>query len=219
MTELRKSVIDTIHQEVSSTYFGRDNYKVEFPGGSSVLVKITFIAQPKYQFTISDTYSGISTLEEPGAVKNSEEYSDLNMEKAIRRIDGWARRVRQELSSAGITEEKPDDFFIQIDEFVDSLKSPNEKFSTNEIDTLKAKLDTLEANFKELQEKSVITENELKTLKSQINSAEKDLIIYTKDIWYKTSMRKVVGTTKSILTSKEGKEVALGIVKKLIGLE
>ncbi|MFT5662298.1 MAG: hypothetical protein ACI9TV_002948 [Sulfurimonas sp.] len=32
-------------------------------------------------------------------------------------------------------------------------------------------------------------------------------------------MRNVIGKTKSILTSKEGREVALGLVKKLIGLE
>jgi hypothetical protein len=42
-----------------------------------------------------------------------------------------------------------------------------------------------------------MTEAELKLLKNQINGAEKNLPVFSKAIWYKTSMRKVVGTTKN----------------------
>lgn len=100
-----------------------------------------------------------------------------------------------------------------------SLESPNDTFSGSEIDELKTKLHDLENRFEELLKKSQITESELKSVKAQIRGAEQDLPVFSKAIWYKTSMRKVVGTTKSILTSKEGREVALGLMKKLIGLD
>ncbi|WP_415251539.1 Chromate resistance protein ChrB [Sulfurimonas sp.] len=106
-----------------------------------------------------------------------------------------------------------------MDEYVDTLEQPNEKFTSIEIEELKKKLNNLEIKFDDLLQKNVINENELRVLKQQLNGAEQDLSAFTKKIWYKTSMRNVIGKTKSILTSKEGREVALGLVKKLIGLE
>ena len=219
MTELRKSIVDRIYREVGSTYFGTDNYKVTFPESGSPLVNIVFIAEPSYIFTIDDDYSKdgrVSTNESPGDFKNSNEYDDLSIQSAIGRIDSWAKRVRQELSSNGIKEIIPDDVFEKIDEYVASLKSPKENFTQTEIEELKKNLSELQIKFEDLLEKSVITETDLKALKNQINGAEKDLPVFSKEIWYKISMRKVVGTTKSILTSKEGRYVALGLVKKLI---
>lgn len=222
MTELRKSVVDSIYEAVSSTYFGADNYEVTFPESGSPLVKIVFLAQPNYIFTIYDDYRNegrVSTNESPGAFKLNDEYTDLGITSISNRIDAWAGRIRKELSSIGVRKPDTDEIFEKIDEYVQSLESPNDTFSGSEIDELKTKLHDLENRFEELLEKSQITESELNSLKAQIRGAEQDLPVFSKAIWYKTSMRKVVGTTKSILTSKEGREVALGLMKKLIGLE
>ena len=222
MTDLRKSVVDQIYGAVASTYFGPDNYEVTFPDDGSPLAKIVFLAHPNYVFSIYEDYGNdgkVQTNESPGDFKVSDEYSDITIRSAIDRIDKWARRVRQELSSTGIRNAEADDVFNKIDEYVKSLESPNEGFANSEIEELKVQLSELQSKFEELSEKSIITETELKSLKYQIAGAEKDLTVFSKEIWYKTSMRKVVGTTKSILTSKEGREVALGLVKKMIGLE
>jgi len=220
MSELRKNIIDKIYEEVSDTHFGIDNFSTTFPTNSSTLVKIVFLADPSYTFLIQESYDeDIITQESPGSFKNTTEYSGLSMEKAIRRIRAWSQRLRSELSSSGIKEEETDEIFTKIDEYVDTLEEPNKKFTNNEIEELKEKLHGLENKFDDLLEKNIINENELKTLKQQLNGAEQDLLNFSKKIWYKTSMRNVIGKTKSILTSKEGREVALGLVKKLIGLD
>jgi len=222
MTELRKNVIDQIYQAAGSTYFGSDNYEVTFPDNGSPLAKIVFIARPGYVFSIHDDYGNegkVRTSESPGEFKISDEYGELTIRAAIERIDKWARRIRQELSSTGIRNAEAEDVFNQIDEYVKSLDAPDEGFANTEIEQLKSQLLELQSKFEDLLEKSIITESELKNLKVQISGAEKDLTIFSKEIWYKTSMRKIVGTTKAILTSKEGREVALGVAKKIIGLE
>lgn len=222
MPTLRKNVIDQIYNVVETTYFGSDNYQITFPENGTVLVKIVFLAQPSYYFLINETYNNdgrVQTNEIPGEFKISDEYKELTINTAIERITKWANRVRQELTSTGVRSSEANDVFNQIDEYVKTLDNPSENFTKHEVEQIRSQLSDLQSKFEELLEKSTITEAELKRLKIQISSAENDLKVFNKDIWYKTSMRKIIGTTKAILTSKEGKEVALGIVKKMLSLE
>jgi chromosome condensin MukBEF ATPase and DNA-binding subunit MukB len=177
MTELRKNVIDQIYQAVGSTYFGSDNYEVTFPDNGYPLAKIVFIARPSYVFSIHDDYNNeerVRTNESPGELKISDEYCELTIRVAIERIDKWARRIRQELSSTGVRKTEADDVFNQIDEYVKSLDAPDEGFAKTEIDQLQSQLSELQSKFEDLLEQSIITESELKNLKEQISGAEKD---------------------------------------------
>lgn len=222
MPALRKNVIDQIYDVVENTYFGSDNYQITFPDKGTALAKIVFLAQPNYYFSINESYNSgdrVQTNEIPGEFKTIDEHKELTINLAIERISKWANRVRQELTAVGVRSSDTNDVFNQIDEYVKTLDAPNESFSNIEIEKIKSQLSELQSKFEDLLEKSTITEAELKRLKLQISNAENDLTAFNKDIWYKTSMRKIIGTTKAILTSKEGKEVALGIVKKIIGLE
>lgn len=221
MSKLRKSVVDQIYNAIENTYFGLDNFDLAFPKDGSPLVQISFIPQPSYSFSILDDYNDdgkVATSESPGEFKVSDNCDEIAIGAAIYRIEKWSKRIRQELSSVGIKNKENNELFEKIDEYVKTLNEPDEGFESSEIEVLKSQLADLQAKFEELSAKSIITEKELNKLKDQIVGAENDLNSYSKDIWYKTSMRKIVGTTKAILTSKEGKDVALALVKKMIGM-
>ncbi len=219
MTDLRKSAIDSVYNAINSTYFGVDNFEFQFPHETDILVEIVFLAVPTYIYAIH--YSNgkeVVVVESPGVYQISDESGEITFQSAVNGIENWTEHIRKELSSIGVREKQTDDVIDEINIYIDSLDNPAEAFTDNEVETLTKQLSELKKKFEELLEKNTITENELKRLKSHIENAETDLKVFSKEIWYKISMRKIVGTTKSILTSKEGKDIAVKLVKKLIGL-
>ncbi len=217
MTLLRKTIIDKIYIFLDNTSFGRDSYNINFPSDGNPLFEITFLAFPEYSFLLNEFKGEIKTYISPGVYKtqDSNTYSDIT--RAISEILTWSARIREELTSQGLREEDQSEYFNQIDEYIESLKEPSKRFSDSEIEQLKKKLNDLEAKFEDLYKKTIVTEQELNILKSKTDGAKKDLQFYSKEIWYKTAMRGIIGTSKRILSTKEGKQVAVEIFKKLIG--
>jgi len=196
---------------------------VSFPENGSTYCKITFSAEKSYHFQVSSITGHKEHLQvalRPGTYLREEFTTVESFDAAISKITIWANNIREELSSSGAEPFNIDQIKDEIADYVASkILHPEEKFSTDEINDLRARLAELENRFEELLRKGEITNPEMNSVKQEIQLAETDMYSFPRGVWYKVSLAKVLGTIKNIALSKESREILSGIVKKQLGLD
>lgn len=233
MPKLRNTVINQIVQNLEYGDFCLEDFEVKFPDDSSTLASITFIAYPKYSFEISEEYSGgiaaafamvgnvkktLQTTEQPGEYKNFEKRNHENINSCISRVSDWVRNIRQDLIYAKHTvqttvDELTENLRKQVNE---NIKDPESYFDEQEKESIKKKLDELQAKVRELEKRFCFPEEEIKKVERAIEKSKKDVDVYPKGVWYKTAGNKVINALRSVLKTKEGREALLEMMKKLL---
>lgn len=156
----------------------------------------------------------------PGEHKAIDVVSYGSVDHAIHAIGSWSVGVGEELMARGRNRVSVDEIIETIDAYInEKVSEPDVRFGSVEIDELNSRLSSLEARFKELLDKSEISKPEYNQVKKSIDAATQDVGVYTKRIWYKTSMTKVLSAVKSIVVLKEGRELLSSAAKKLLGLD
>lgn len=234
MPKLKNAVITKILSRLDNGEFCQEDFLIDFPD-TDVLAKITFRSMTKYSFIIDETdvsslipfgvisssnssiKKEIRTIERPGSYKNSDSKTHENISDAIDRIYAWKVNVREDIIHSKRTIRKTldsmnEEFQNSIDK---NISDPENFFKPNEIEKLKVKLDELKTRVEGLKGKYGVSSDNIKTLESAIDKSKKDLKIYPKGIWYKTSGNKILKIMRMILNSKEGKRVLADIAKKL----
>ena len=235
MPKLKNSIINEIINTLDSGQFCHEDFLIDFPD-SGALAEITFRATPKYTFVINEGVSGgslatlagisggkqpekeIRTIERPGDYKNVETVSHEYIESAIRRIHTWVSNLREDIinikySIRETLDSLNDEFQKNIDE---NIENPEDFFEKSEIESLKDKLDELKTRVEGLEKKYAVSNEDIAKLEEAIDKSKSDLDVYPKGVWYKTSGNKILKTMKAILSSKEGRDVLVDMVKKLI---
>ena len=218
--KIRGHVADEIVNNLAMSFCGLENFIINWNVKGMELCKITFAPQPNYFLELSENGGYPNTLAaraSPGDLKHEEIYGGLSIDEALDQIYGWTGRIEEELRSFSKEKQSTDEILAEISSKIDeNIENPEENFESSEIQNLKDRLETLSVKFDELYQSSKITEEELKKLKAQIVTAEQDLPIYTKGVWYKLHMNKIFSTLKKAATSKEGREVITAAIKKFL---
>ncbi|WP_394239137.1 hypothetical protein [Pseudomonas anguilliseptica] len=220
MAILRHSVIESIYTYLDGTIYGASAFVAEFPEKGDVLFKIVFSADHKYSISYAEKNSNGYVSMSPGRHKNTEVIACKSIDEAQQYINDWAVGIRQELMAISRIRNSVDDVAEVIDAFIkDKLEEPDGRFSSSEIEELRERLLSLERRFEELLEKSEISKHEYSDVKKSIDIASSEVAIFTKRVWYKTAMTKVLSTVKAIANSKEGRDLIASAAKKMLGLD
>lgn len=220
MPKLRHSVIETILTRLETSRFGLAAYKAEFPDRGDTLFRITFTPDPTYTLELSESRNTIWLNMIPGEFKTRDTVNCESIDTAISLIGIWTSNISSELIALGCKRPSIDDIVNTIDSYInEKITEPDTKFDQSEIEQLKTRLANLENKFNELLSATEITKTEHQNIKRDIDSAVKDVTIYSKRVWYKTSMAKVLSTVKAIATSKEGRDLIATAAKKALGLD
>lgn len=220
MAQLRDSVINDVLDRLEGTRFGLGAYKVDFPDKGTTLFKITFLPDEKYFLELSSDRASIWLRMSPAEFKTSGAVSFDAIDDAVGYIGAWAATVGEELMARARKRVSIDEIVESIDLYInEKVSAADSGFEHQEIETLKARLSSLEERFKEFLDRDEITRQEYQSVKAAIDTASNDVSIYSKKVWYKTAMTKVLSTVKSIVVSKEGRELMLSAAKKTLSLD
>jgi hypothetical protein len=237
MPKLKNSIITEILNNLSYGDFCREDFTTHFPDNSSTFAKLIFSSMPKYTFEIEEYLTGrsnfaiavmyqdkterkkvIRSIESRGDYLNTEYHTHDDISGSVDRITNWVRNIREDLiHSKNTVKATIDDITAEFQSSIDEkIDNPEQYFEDQEKDDLIAKLDELKRRVESLEAEMGINPNQVKAIESAIEKSKADVDIYPKGVWYKTSGNKLMKLFKEALKSKEGREIATDIIRKLI---
>lgn len=217
---LRDSLIARIWSAIERSPFTPADFDVDVSGGESLL-SVVFRHAPAYSIVVNENWKGeVSALVSPGEYKKQETIFPAELQKIPEYVTAWARNVRDELRSTVPVYSELDALKEALEQHINEhIENPNEPFTEEEADDLRAKLDILMQRFQEMQERSELTEQELNRLNREIASIKENLPSYPKAVWYKTAANRILTSVNKVATSKESRQVLAQAAQKLLGLD
>ncbi len=237
MPNLKNSIISEILNNLNYGDFCREDFTTDFPDGSSKLAKLVFSSLPKYEFEIEEHFTGgnrfafglmqqpeserkkvIRTIESPGDYRNDEYHTHNDISDAVDRVTYWVKNIREDLiHSKDTVRTTIDDVTAEFQSNIDeNIENPDQYFQDQEKIDLFAKLDELQKRVESLEAEKGLDPKQAKVIETAIEKSKADVDLYPKGVWYKTSLTKLMKLFKEALKTKEGREIASDIFKKLI---
>ncbi len=237
MPNLKNSIIAEILNNLNYGDFCREDFTVEFPDESSELAVIFFTALPKYSFRIEEHYIDgnrfasvlasmqeseakkvIRTIESPGDYRNDEKHNHQSIKPAVDRVVNWVENIREDLiHSRDAVRATIDDATAEFQSSIDeSIDNPGEYFKDQEKEALISKLNELQKRVESLEAEMGIDPSKVAAIEQAIEKSKTDIEVYPKGVWYKTAGTKLMKLLKETLKTKEGRELAADIIKKLV---
>lgn len=235
MANLKNSVIASILNQLEYGDFCREDFDLKFPDGSSVLAQITFTASPKYSFVIDEHQTGnrlattiafqedetkkvIRTIESPGDYRNNESHTHSKIGSAVSRISDWVENIREDLvHSRDVLRTTVDDLSAEFQESIDEkIENPDDYFGEDEQSELINKLNELQERVVKLEKELELDPKDTAKIESAIEKSKADIKVYPKGVWYKTAGTKLMKLLRQVLNTKEGREIAADVAKKLL---
>lgn len=237
MPNLKNSIISEILNNLSYGDFCREDFTTHFPDGSSTLAKLVFSSLPKYEFVIEEHVTNgnkfavalmqmqqpeikkvIRTIESPGDYRNDEYHTHNDISNAVDRVTYWVKNIREDLiHSKNAVRTTIDDITAEFQSSIDkNIENPEQYFQDQEKIDLIAKLDELQRRVESLEAEMGIDPKQAKVIETAIEKSKADVDLYPKGVWYKTAGTKLMKLFKEAMKTKEGREIASDIIKKLI---
>lgn len=235
MANLKNSVITGILSKLDYGDFCREDFDLELPDDSSTLATIRFSALPKYSFVIDEHYTGnkfavaiafqedetkkvIRTIESPGDYRNNEIHTHSKIGSAVNRITDWVENVREDLvHSRDVLRTTIDDLSAEFQNSIDeNIEDPEAYFKEHEQNELIEKLNELQERVAKLEQELELDPKDTAKIESAIEKSKADIKLYPKGVWYKTAGTKLMKLLRQVLNTKEGREIAADIAKRLI---
>lgn len=219
-----KEIKDVI---VGNHHFSLDDFEIKFPENAYQLATITFIAMPKYSFSIEEnrsTSSALSTLglfsnseskkpdkelktiESPGEYKNLQITDHNDIDDCIEHLNGWLNRLHVDLQyvdHSELSESITDEFLSKLDGIVED---PEEKFATEEKEHILNVLNELQERVKQLEDAQKLSTETANQTKSVIEASKITLETYPKKAWIITTYNKLKNINDMFKTAIEFKE-------------
>lgn len=219
---LRNSLVSKIWAAIEKSPFTAADFNVYFDDDrNQALLLIEFRYDSNFYFKVYENHDGEEILNvSPGKYKREEVSHLSSLSKIPEEINSWTRNIRDELRATIPVYTELDLIREKIERHVaEHIENPETPFSKEEADKLKEKLDEVMTRFQELQQRSNITEQELKRLNREIDSIKSNLNAYPRGVWYKTAANKIWATISKITTSQESRQIMAQAAKKLLGLD
>ena len=243
MSKLKSSVINTILDKLNSTDFCKEDFEIKEPENSGYLVKIIFSAKPEYYFQITEKVvtkkrkevstlgaipgfnqeyeeeeNVILTTESPGDYKIIEYNKLYSLDSAIYRIPTWTRNIKEEITISILDNKTSveDDLEWFKEKVNDDIERPNDPFTKDEIQALSKKLDSLKERIDDLEIQLDNGNNLKEQAENTIQRTKEDLEKYPRGIWYRTAGNKLLNLMKTILKTKEGRQLITETIKSLL---
>lgn len=237
MPNLKNSIISEILNNLNYGDFCREDFTTHFPDASSTLAKLVFSSLPKYELVIEEHVTGgnrfavalmhqteperkkvIRTIESPGDYRNDEYHTHNDISDAVDRVTYWVKNIREDLiHSKDAVRTTIDDITAEFQSSIDeNIENPEQYFQDQEKIDLIAKLDELQKRVESLEAEMGIDPKQAKVIETAIEKSKADVDLYPKGVWYKTAGTKLMKLFKEAVKTKEGREIASDIIKKLI---
>ncbi|HDR8947603.1 TPA: hypothetical protein QDA71_004642, partial [Burkholderia vietnamiensis] len=196
----------------------------EITTNNKVLLSVVFRANRRYNFTVQEEQAfikrGIFARRTPGAERESDEVNVESLSYLPNMATEWTKYLRSELRAALPVYDELDALRQRVEEHIqEHVAEPDDRFSREEADELREKLRDLMTKFETLQERSELTDQQVKKLESQIEVLISDLNGFHRGTWYRTAANKIWSIITSVATSPEGRSLLTQAAQKAIGVD
>jgi len=242
MARLKPSFVKDIYNALNNSCFTTADFNIEFPESTNTYVTIFFKHKPEYKlrliekeekeeikykdhlataFTPTRTeykkYTNEISVEIPGEFKTEEYYYLNSFEEVIERIPKWCINIKKDIGTCLNIEDNFNDLRTQLEEMLkEYAKDESEQFSTDEIEKLHTKFDSLYQQFVKLEEQNKITKESLYVIKKELNQIKANAKNFPKGIWARVTNNKLINVMVNFSKSKEGKSLIVEGIRKLL---
>lgn len=212
----RQSVISAIE----NSYFGTDNYSVEFLQDGKILFIVKFIPNGSFVFQsmAKSNSSTFPTLEIPGIeYMKAQMYLSSEFSDVVDRLHEWLERVKEEMISVNPFAREISELRDQIDKKLSSMEGELEGFfSSDEAKNMYDRLAEFEAKLSALAKTEEALSAAVEKLKGVVADLQSALSSVNRGTWFRMSGGRLLAWLKAVSTSKEGREFALEAAKQIL---
>ncbi len=217
---LRAAARQQVTSILEESYFGLANYTVQFLDADKNIVVIRFLPEMRFRFVVQrpDSDGDFQIIETPGEkFTTPESHYEKDFESVLLSLTRWAQRLREEVIAANPFARELSAFRDQLDKRLSDMGDDLDGFFTREeADELKNKLEGFTKKLEELTVKNSELEAVVGTLRSALDDLTSSVEVVDRKTWYRMSAGRLLSGLKSIVTSKEARELALEAAKKLL---
>ncbi|MEB2605018.1 hypothetical protein SB461_00660 [Burkholderia cenocepacia] len=224
---LRQAIIAEIYHALDSSDFTSADFEVRTAFSSSgTLLEVVFRSFNEYRFVVKEEvdYNGTVTQVYAQRIPGLERDSDIvdveSLSKLPAMLKVWTKAVRSELRATLPVYSELDVLRQRVEEHIrEHVVNPDERFSQEEADELRVKLNELAQRFEELHEKNELSAQQLKKMEAQIEVLTDDLQGFRRGTWYRTAATKLWSLATLVASSPEGRKVLTQAAQKAIGVD
>lgn len=217
---LRAVTRQQVAEIIESSYFGSENYSVQFGEvGSDMAFHVRFLADPRFNFTVKRiTGTHFQTTEVPGVkFLAADEVNFQNFDPVFERLESWLDRVHQEVVAANPFSREILELRTQLDKRLASLgEELSEFFTKSEARELSTRLAEFEQRLRDLAGENADLVQAVEGLKETIADLKEATQSINRGMWFRMAGGRLLGGLKSLSQSKEAREFALEAAKKFL---
>ena len=222
--QLRARTLSDLRAKLDESYFTVDSFAIKNVPNAYPFLEVVFSPAPQFFFKVSEAESGQVFVEEsPGElVTSAEQNTYKSLELALRAVNAWTRRIREEYVHAA-------DLRGEIDLFLEQFRAKvfaevegedqSTVFSDAEIVSLRESLDRLKGLVAEQGEQLKANDYQLREFEREIERIKDDLSGMPRGVWKKVASNKLLKSVKGFLGTPEGRALISEGLKKMIGME
>lgn len=202
-------------------YFSAAAFDISFPEEDKRYADIRFKDNRQFFFAIKKTrYGGeFDVSYSLGPVTMFVKTQEKNFGECCGHLSKWSECIRNELIASSPV-------YIQFEKFKQGLNDEierrftdgSERFSTDDVAELKAKIDELTGKMEELHRRNELTEGELDAIKKSLDALKGDAESIPKKTWYRAAGNKIASLMSRFISSKAGQNLLEEGTKKLLEL-
>jgi hypothetical protein len=217
---LRAITRQQVAEIIESSYFGYENYSVQFGEvGSDMAFHVRFISDPRFTFTVKRiTAMHFETTEVPGVKFLAADVLGFEgFDSVFGRLTRWLDRVHQEVVAANPFSREILELRAQLDKRLASLDEElSEFFTKSEAEELSARLSEFEQRLQDLAGENADLVQAVEGLKVTIADLKDATQSINRGMWFRMAGGRLLGGLKSLSKSKEAREFALEAAKKFL---
>lgn len=200
MPKLRNSYLRQIRDILDSTRFTSADFEVELldsEESETSLVYIKFLADPEYEFEISQIPKGLLRVDcRPGRQYVDESINMESIPNCLNHIAVWCDSIREELGSGDILDRELESMRTELQDQIDEhIKSTSSHFTKDEIASIRESLARMAEELEDLKERADEGEEIIEEMRRDISGLMDDLESYPKYIWLRTAGNKLLNIT------------------------
>jgi hypothetical protein len=219
---LRTSLVSEIYYALDSSSFTAADF--EITTDDKLLLSVIFRSDRTYKFTVQEEMELLTRVHRARRIPGEELNADIAKVTSLSELPSmvleWTKYLRSELRAKLPVYDELDALRQRVEDHIrEHVASPDDRFSQEEAQDLRDKLNEMLAKFEEMKEQSELTDSQLRELQKQVATLSDDLRGFPKGTWYRTAFTKLFTFGKSVAASPEGRKLMFEATQKVLGVD
>jgi hypothetical protein len=217
---LNKRARQQIGETLDRSVFTAADFRIDYPETDSVLALITFSPEPAYQFKLGEQNynSKFQLAYAPGQFLETVSVEVETFAKCLESITTWSNNIRADLRANSPLAAEMDELRKSFEQAMNQhVTDPEKHFTKQEAEELRARLDEMAFKFDELHQRNAITEEQLDSIKREIEQLKSNTQSFTKKTFFRTAGNKLLSIFGQVASSKAAQEVLIDATRHALG--